>query len=628
MNREQFLALLARLGGEGEPLTVDELRQVQAYVEANRGDAEAITDDELATVDETLRALADDEEATTEELLAAADVVDAIGTVVTERTEAAAAAEAEREAARQRLRPVAEGEGAGGEGEGGDGGEGQGDGEGAGAGGEGEGGEGGDGTGGEGGDGAGAGEGEGGEGQGTEGAQGEPVAATAAAQQSPRRPITPQTRRRAGGEHRPTAARRGARILRDGGGEFDDIYAMGEAMVDRRRAMLSFGQSGIGRDLIPVGRIEYDYPEDRVLDPDTPGLNMRRMEAVVSALRNVDAAGFDAVTAAGALCHPLQVLEGIPRLGENDRPMRGSFQQFNAGRGGIIFRNPLEGSSFADAVEIWTLEMNEAALTDPEVRKPCMRLECPGTSEAFIYAITECLTIDNFLARTDPDLVRATTEEVLVASARKAEVKLLDLTKEASKQVTAGTALGAWRDLVYHWTVAAVGIRSRRRLRQDAIVELRVPWWVLDMVRMDLMRSLPGDGTLNAANDLLNRALANSAIRIAGLYMDSPTTGASQVFEAQGTGQELLDFPADVQWHMTIPGSFLLLDNGGLNVGVWRDSELIKSNDYGTFSETMEGLAFTGLESTWGTSTVCPNGASSGTVDPSDFCTGQYVPSA
>jgi hypothetical protein len=162
-------------------------------------------------------------------------------------------------------------------------------------------------------------------------------------------------------------------------------------------------------------------------------------------------------------------------------------------------------------------------------------------------------------------------------------------------------------------------------MARDAVLEVRLPSWVYDMVLADLVRALPGDGTLAAGEDLFNRALAAANVRLAGLYIDSPTSGPQQVFGPQPAGA-LVDFPSAVQWHLTAPGSFVVLDNGRLDLGIVRDSILNRTNDYQTFAETFEGLAFLGLESMWVTSTVCPNGASSGTIEPSSFCSGDYVP--
>jgi hypothetical protein len=622
MDRTQFLALLARLRGEGEPLNADELRSIVTYLTENAGNADAVTDEEIGEIETLVIGLADDDEVPLDALQAAVEVVEATRSAAAVRNEAAEAEATEREALRRRLAGETAEEGDG-EGEG-DAGTGDGDGEGDAEGGDADGGEG---------EGAGDGAGEG-EGAGEE--QQVPAGATAGGGPAPARRAPGQLRnRRPGGEHQ--AAQRPAhnRIIRDGGGEFADLNevggggffpsltAGGAAMVARRESFLST-QRGVSEQ-VTLASIVAEYPEERILDPMNPALNQQRLNAVVAAGQNVGPDEYEAVVAAGGFCAPFQPYYGFQRLAEADRPFRAGLEQFNAGRGGIIFRTPPDFPDFAGAVAQWTDQNDTTPGSDGPVTKPCLVVPCSETEDAEVYAVTECLTFGNFMARTDPETVRNAVENTMAAFARKAEVLLINAMKAASTQVTAGDALGAFRDLVFHIGVAAMGYRSRHRMRRDAVLEVRLPAWVYDMAILDLTRSLPGDNVIAAGEDLFNRALARHSVRIAALYIDSPTTGVQQVAAPQNAGQ-LNDFPSAVQWQISAPGSFLLLDNGRLDLGVVRDSVLNSTNDYQTFAETFEGLAFLGLESLWVTSTVCPNGATAGTVDPSAFCNGDYVP--
>lgn len=620
LTREQFVALLARLRGEGEQLSADELRSLIAALPEHADDAE------LAEVETLCQALGDDDEVPLETVRAAVELVEAVRTEADARITAAEEEATERETLRRQLageEASDTGDGEGGEGAGDGTGEGEGEGEGA------------DGTG-DGGEGEGAGEGgDGGDGTGEgadagTGGEQEPVGATAGGTQQ--RPA-PRTNRRPRGDLRPApAARERNRIVRDGGpnNEWGSLDEMSEAMVDRRLAMLS-APAGVTEKLT-LGSIVAEYPEERRLDPADVALNQRRMSAVTAAVQNRDGQEFDAATAAGGPCAPFTPYYGYQQLAVGDRPFRASLEAFASGnpRAGIIFRQSPDFPTFADAVEFWTIANDEDPGSDGPATKPCLVVPCNDTEEAFIYAITECLTFGNFLAKFDPETVRNATENTMAAFARKADTKLIDLVKAASIAVPANDApaLGAFRDFVYHASLAAVGIRSRKRMRPDAIIEVRIPAWLYDMARLDLMRSLPGDGTLIAADNLLQRALAAASLRIAGTYIDSPTTGTSQVFATQGAGTPLLDFPDEVQWQIGVPGSLFLLDNGRLDLGVVRDSTLNATNDYQTFAESFEGLAATGQDGTsyWMTSKLCASGATSGTVDPSDFCSGQYVP--
>lgn len=598
MDRTAFLALLARLRGEGEPLNADELRSLVTYLTENAGNADAITDEEIGEVETLVMGLADDDEVPLDALEAAVEVVEATRVAAATREAAAAEQAEQRDALRRRLAgetaedetppaddppaddppaedppaddppaddPVEE-----------------------------------------------------------EVPDGEPVGATAGGTPAPRRAPGQLRNRRPAGQHAPGAARQHNRIVRDGGGEYANVGEAAMAMFERRGSFLHT-QRGVSEQ-VTVASILAEYPEERILDPMNPARNQAAMNAVVAAGQNVGMEEYEAVTAAGGFCAPFQPYYGFQRLAEADRPFRAGLEQFNAGRGGIIFRTPPDFPDFAGAVAQWTDANDILPGSDGPATKPCLVVPCSETEEAEVYAVTECLTFGNFMARTDPETVRNAVENTMAAFARKAEVLLINAMKTASTQVTAGDALGAFRDLVFHIGVAAMGYRSRHRMRRDAVLEVRLPSWVYDMAILDLTRSLPGDNVIAAGEDLFNRALARHSVRIAALYIDSPTTGVQQVAAPQNAGA-LNDFPAAVQWQISAPGSFLLLDNGRLDLGVVRDSVLNSTNDYQTFAETFEGLAFLGLESLWVTSTVCPNGATAGTVDPSAFCSGDYVPS-
>ena len=87
MNREQFLALLARFLGDGEPLTADEFTSMRDATAANA------TDDELASIEAACRELGASDDTPLDAVRAAVDLV---GVVRTEASTRIAAAEASK----------------------------------------------------------------------------------------------------------------------------------------------------------------------------------------------------------------------------------------------------------------------------------------------------------------------------------------------------------------------------------------------------------------------------------------------------------------------------------------------------------------------------------------------------
>ena len=74
-------------------------------------------------------------------------------------------------------------------------------------------------------------------------------------------------------------------------------------------------------------------------------------------------------------------------------------------------------------------------------------------------------------------------------------------------------------------------------------------------------------------------------------------------------------FDAKVGFPLFPEGSFLFLDGGTLDLGVQRDMTMIGANEYATFVETFEGVAFTGCDSLWVTTPVCVSGEAAALVD-------------
>jgi hypothetical protein len=65
---------------------------------------------------------------------------------------------------------------------------------------------------------------------------------------------------------------------------------------------------------------------------------------------------------------------------------------------------------------------------------------------------------------------------------------------------------------------------------------------------------------------------------------------------------------------LPVTGTFQFLDGRRLDLGVVRDSTLDATNDYETFLELFEGIAFRGNECPQVQSTIMPNGGSARTI--------------
>jgi hypothetical protein len=301
-----------------------------------------------------------------------------------------------------------------------------------------------------------------------------------------------------------------------------------------------------------------------------------------------------ALVAAGGLCAPVTPYYGLEMLSSAERPVRAGLPAFNADRGGIRAARPAALTSVTTGVGYKSMLADAAGGTNAD--KTCQRIDCPSFTETDVAAVYHCLAF--------PELVAQWNQLTLAAHARLAETHLLDAIYDASTHVTAATMnVGAVSDLFGQILAAASGMRSRHRMADNTVLRFMAPYWLVDMLVSDVIRSQFERFDTDEARIV---ALLRSFDIEPSFFLDG-NTGAGQVFDAQ-TAAGLLEFPSTTRWFLFPEGSFLYLDGGTLELGLVRDSVLNATNDFQIFGETFEGLAYVGVESLAVTSTICDTG--------------------
>ncbi len=112
----------------------------------------------------------------------------------------------------------------------------------------------------------------------------------------------------------------------------------------------------------------------------------------------------------------------------------------------------------------------------------------------------------------------------------------------------------------------------------------------------------------------------------AGTYGTGGSALSNQFFSLLGSSapepqwpNQASDGTVQLGWLLYVEGTFQFLDGGRLDLGVVRDSTLDATNDYETFVETFEGLAFRGLEAYQVQSAIKPTGGSAGSVAATSY---------
>lgn len=378
-----------------------------------------------------------------------------------------------------------------------------------------------------------------------------------------------------------------------------------------------------------VARVEFSYPEDRILRKDDPfSVNRAKIEGVTEP---------EAITAAGGLCAPLENIYDISVLGVTSRPIRDALSRFQVDRGGIQFRPAMDALAMTAGLGIWTA-VDDAAVSNPpdgSPEKTCAVIECPALEDAIVDAIYLCLQYPNFTARFDREWVDATTRAAMIAWARFAENNLLAKLLNGSKMLTAPKVVSAVRDVLVNIDKTVAYYRNRHRLDTMSPLRMILPRWVLDLFRADICRGLGSayDAEMLGVADarivtwFRNRGV-NVTFHLDGLGLQDPVDNPDvpdaddipqQFYDNAVAGGTIPGFIDRIDSVLYAEGDWLFLDGGTLDLGLVRDSSLNKINRYQTFVESWEGVSFQGVESLRLVMDVQPTGSVVGTIDGSAF---------
>jgi len=386
-----------------------------------------------------------------------------------------------------------------------------------------------------------------------------------------------------------------------------------------------------------VATARWEYPPERQLDLSDSVGNSARLEAVCGLAADRYDRRSGALVATGGICLPVNVDYSIPTWATANRPLRDGLPAFEASRGGVRYVTPpdigvptLQGgtaSGAGTATTIWTAA-NDANPASPTT-KPVWTVACGTEQLVYVNAIPTRIKFGNMQSRFQPEMVSANTEVAIAVAAREAELELLTLMYSASKQVAPKQYLGATRDLLASVDLLAAQYRYSHRIAATMTMTAVFPEWAKGVIRADLARELAHDNAggrdvLAVSDGEIADWFAARGINVvwtldglqAGTYGTGGTAITNQYFglatagaQPQWPGQTA-DGAFMLAWLLFAEGSFQFLDGGRLDFGVVRDSVLDATNDYETFVELFEGVAFRGLECFQVQSMILPTGAS------------------
>jgi len=186
------------------------------------------------------------------------------------------------------------------------------------------------------------------------------------------------------------------------------------------------------------------------------------------------------LVAAGGWCAPSETLYDICQYetleGILDLP------EMNVTRGGIRWTT---GPSFEDIYEACGFFQTEPEAIAGDCKDCCM-VDCPPFDEVRLDAIGMCIKSPLLTEAAYPELVQRFIEGALVAHQHKVNKYILDTMLMAAGTPVVGVAAGSLSITLEGIVYTAIGMRYSYRLSQTAELEVVAPYWLKELIRIDL----------------------------------------------------------------------------------------------------------------------------------------------
>jgi hypothetical protein len=302
------------------------------------------------------------------------------------------------------------------------------------------------------------------------------------------------------------------------------------------------------------------------------------------------------------MCAPAEPQYDLDCWNTDRRPVRGSLAAYKPDARGAVTIYPSPSLSDVTGqsplgVGIWDND-DDISLqgTDPS-SKGCAVISCAEPTLYRLYGVWRCLTVQNLLAMTFPELVEAYLNRLAASHARLAETQLLEAMGTAAVPVTQS-------DLGYGSSVSITSsVMNMLALHQEqerwdlGEMDAWLPRWVRTAMKMDIVRrrNTSGDAITVPADSVIDRMFMDAGVS-PHFFIDTPSW-ATAVPAVQTAGVLNL-LPSSVEMVIAPRGKFAVMDRGELSIGVtgnnlYRDNSSNASNQFTFFFENFEGLVDT-----------------------------------
>jgi len=377
--------------------------------------------------------------------------------------------------------------------------------------------------------------------------------------------------------------------------------------ADGRRVEHGGGQMVWDGPKTKVAGVQFDFPDDRTLTGGDDDMDKVRaaLPHTVSVMGKPGTMSTEALTASGGICAPSTPFYGMVNFASEAEPVWDSLPVFRAARGGVNVPTSTYIADITTAISSISEENDAAGGTF--ATKSCQALDCPAYTETFVNIFAHCREYGNLNARTWPEKINHENALTMASLSRVSETFMLDRIKALSVNVTNGAeTLGALIYLVDAIVKARFGIIGRFRMERTARFRALIPYWVPAMLVLDNVQTqFDRFRSEQSLVDYLRSQYIEPTF-----YLDSPSTGTTQLPDAAQTAAAIDSLPDNVQWAIYPDGAFLGIDSGSLELGIVRDSTLNSTNDFQVFGERFRNLVriAPAQAAYWVTSDLCASG--------------------
>ena len=345
------------------------------------------------------------------------------------------------------------------------------------------------------------------------------------------------------------------------------------------------------------------YPVATIERPFGEGYDLEGLDQAAAWDAINQGASPSALTASGGWCAPSQIVYDLFEVEcETGADALFSLPTFRVTRGGMRWPVFTPHDSTYDPGFVWT-EANDIAATSGTPTKPCVTIPCPTFTECRLDATGLCVTAGNLMDRAYPEQVRWFLNRAIRAYERNSSIRQLNEVLGDVVPVSIAATFGATSAIFASLLLQAADYRQANGLCVGQRLDVLFPAWAFDILRADIARQ---EGTFSIGN-LPTEANVRSWFESVGLNVSFVN------YWQPLTGGPALTWPANMQYLLGYPGSYVRFDQGRLDLGVIRDSVLNATNDYtAVWFEEFYCVGRRGPQSRLVTVPVCPDGVVGG----------------